>query len=178
MKYIALLRGINVGGNNKVSMTELKVCFASLGFKNISTYINSGNVIFDDDETNQPELIKRCEEAIEDQFGFRVVCSIILATDLAAAVSNAPAWWGLDDGNKHNAIFVIPPSTAESVVKEVGEAKPEYEKIATYGSIIFWTAPLETFSRTRYSKIVGTAVYKRITIRNANTTKKLVALSS
>ena len=47
MKFIALLRGINVGGNNKVSMSELKVIFEQAGMQNVSTYINSGNVIFE-----------------------------------------------------------------------------------------------------------------------------------
>ena len=177
MKYVALLRGINVGGNNKVSMAELKRCFESLDFENVTTYINSGNVVFDTTETDLERLTEKCEKAIEDAFGFRVVCSVISAVDLEDAISHAPEWWGLDDGAKHNAIFVIAPSTAKAVMREVGEAKPEYEKVASRGSVIFWTAAFDTFSRTRYSKIVGTATYKSITIRNANTAKKLVELS-
>lgn len=177
MRYIALLRGINVGGNNKVSMKELTDCFQSVGFKNVTTYINSGNVIFDDLEPDVTKLIEQCERAIEKQFGFRVVCAVTPAKELEDAISHAPDWWGLDDGDKHNVIFVIPPLTAGMIMKEVGEAKPEYEKIASHGRIIFWTAPLKTFSRTRYSKIVGTAAYKSVTIRNGNTAKKLVELS-
>lgn len=46
MNYVALLRGVNVGGKNKVSMSELKVCFEDLGYQNVSTYINSGNILF------------------------------------------------------------------------------------------------------------------------------------
>lgn len=179
MRYIALLRGINVGGNNKVSMTELKECFESLGFTNVRSYINSGNIIFDDN-TNQGQdrqmLIRRCEEAIEARFTFHVICSVISRDELEDAVAHAPDWWGLDDGDKHNALFVIPPSTPSMIVKEVGEAKLEYEKIASRGPIIFWTAPLKTFGRTRYSKIVGTRVYQSVTIRNSNTAKKLVEL--
>lgn len=177
MKYIALLRGINVGGNNKVSMAELKRCFESLGFENVQTYINSGNVIFDQPETDIASLVETCESAIEKSFGFHVICSIISSTDLHQAVANAPRWWGIENDDKHNAIFVIPPVTANEVMEKVGEAKPEYEKIASYGQVIFWSAPLKTFSRTRYSKIVGTSMYKSVTIRNANTTKKLVELT-
>ena len=177
MKYIALLRGINVGGNNKVSMTELRSVFEQLGFSNVSTYINSGNVIFDSAQTDKALLVQMCESAIESKFGFKVVCSVISADELRIAVNHAPAWWGRDD-NKHNAIFAIAPETAENIVSLVGEAKPEYEKVAIYEPIIFWSAPLKTFSRTRYSKIVGTKAYSSITIRNANTTKKLVELTS
>lgn len=158
-------------------MAELKQCFEKLGFTDVVTYINSGNVIFGSIETDVAKLVALCEKAIEEKFGFKVVCSVIAAADLHKAYAAAPSWWGLDDDDKHNAIFVIPPQTPETIIKEVGDAKPEYEKVAASGSVIFWTAPLKTFGRTRYSKIVGTAAYKFVTIRNANTVKKLVALS-
>jgi len=177
MKYIALLRGINVGGNNKVSMAELKVVFETLGFVNVFTHINSGNVIFESDIRDKVALVVICEKAIEKQFGFHVVCSVILAKELHDALGNAPSWWGIEDGVKHNALFIIAPATANEIIQEVGEAKPEYEKVAAVEPIIFWSAPLETFGRTRYSKIVGTKSYASVTIRNANTTKKLAELS-
>ncbi len=177
MKYIALLRGINVGGKNKVSMKQLKLSFESLVFKNVRTYINSGNVIFDAIEMDISVLVERCEAVIEKDFGFHVICAVISAKELGAAISHAPGWWGVDDQDKHNAIFVIPPSNPNKIMQEVGEVKPEYEKVAYYGSVIFWTAPLKTFGRTRYIKIVGTYAYRFITIRNANTTRKLVELS-
>lgn len=175
MKYVALLRGINVGGNNRVPMAELKACFERAGFENVTTYINSGNVIFKSDESSLTKLVEICETAIERQFGFRVVCSVISAQDLREAVHHAPKWWNVGEA-KHNAIFVIAPRTAKEIMQEVGDAKPEYEKVAAYGQVIFWSAPLKTFGRTRYSKIVGSKVYKSITIRNANTTLKLADL--
>nr|AMP57477.1 protein of unknown function (DUF1697) [uncultured bacterium] len=177
MKYIALLRGINVGGNNKVPMSDLKQCFEELGYKNVFTYINSGNVIFETIETEGTALVRRCEEAIVNTFGFSVKVSVTPADEVHRALEHAPRWWGKEDGGKHNAIFVIAPATADQVIAEVGEAKPDYEKVAHYENIIFWTAPLKTFSRTRWSKIVGTKAYQHVTIRNANTTKKLAELT-
>lgn len=178
MKYLALLRGINVGGNNKVSMSELKQCFETAGFSGVSTYINSGNVIFESKLTNEAELVAICEAAIEKTFGFHVVCAVIAADDLKEAIRHAPKWWGESVDDKHNAIFVIAPAVTADVMKAVGEAKPEYEKVDSYGPVIFWTAPVKTFGRTRYSKIVGTKAYQSITIRNSNTAKKLVELIS
>jgi len=177
MKYIALLRGINVGGNNKVSMAQLKESFESAEFLNVVTYINSGNVIFDTVEQDLPDLVHLCESVIEKDFGFRVICAVITAKELEASIAAAPDWWGLDDADKHNAIFVIAPAKPSEIIESVGDAKPEYEKVASEGSIIFWTAPLKTFGRTRYSKIVGTSAYQSVTIRNAKTAKKLVELS-
>lgn len=178
MKYLALLRGINVGGNNKVAMAELKRCFESLEFNAVSTYINSGNVMFNSLENDRVVLTKQCEQAIEKTFGFRVACSVIPAQELEDALAHAPEWWGQASEDKHNAIFVIPPATVDTIINRIKEAKPEYEKVSSYKSVIFWTAPLETFSRTRYSKIVAADTYGSLTIRNANTVRKLVALSS
>ena len=175
MKFVALLRGINVGGNNRVAMPELRACFERAGFSNVSTYINSGNVIFDSTQTDTAQLVVMCEAAIEKQFGFHVICSIVSANDLLDALKHAPSWWNNGDA-KHNAIFVIAPKSAEEIMTEMGEAKPEYESVAAYHPIIFWSAPIKTFGRTRYSKIVGTKAYQSVTIRNANTTNKLAEL--
>ncbi|HVI40935.1 MAG TPA: DUF1697 domain-containing protein [Anaerovoracaceae bacterium] len=177
MKYIALLRGINVGGNNKVPMKDLKTCFENAGFLNVMTYINSGNVIFDSEEQNIGMLTKKCEEIIEKRFGFPIGLALIDVNALKEALDHAPEWWGDDPDSKHNAIFVIQPATAEGIISDVGNVKPEYEQVYAYKEMIFWSAPLTTFSRTRWSKIVGTKAYQYITIRNANTARKLLELA-
>ncbi len=177
MRYVALLRGINVGGNNTVSMAELRVCFEQLGFTDVSTYINSGNVFFTTTETDEPDMISQIEHGVQNTFGFLVRTTVISAIELQKALAAAPAWWGDDPAAKHNAIFVIPPAQPKDIMAEVGTAKPEYERVAASGHVIFWSAPLATFGRTRWSKIVGTRAYQDITIRSANTTRKLLELA-
>ncbi|WP_312369530.1 DUF1697 domain-containing protein [Lachnoclostridium sp.] len=103
--------------------------------------------------------------------------SIISVSDLSAAYDHAPLWWGQDKDSKHNPIFIIPPITVEEVFEEVGEIKPEYETVAYFGRVVFWSAPLKTFSRTRWSKIVGSSLYDSITFRNSNTGTKLLQLT-
>lgn len=176
-KYIALLRGINVGGNNKVLMSDLKALFVQEGFADVLTYINSGNVVFSCVAENAEALQRKCDAMIEARFGFFVAVCVISGRELNEAVVHAPAWWNADKNAKHNAIFVIPPATAEDIFAQVGQFKPEYEKAAHFGRVIFWSAPIETYSRTRLSKVVSTTVYTRITIRNANTALKLCELS-
>ncbi len=175
-KYIALLRGINVGGKNKISMTELKAAFEDNGYKDVVTYINSGNVIFSSCNDNEENIRKNCEAIIEDKFNLSILVTIISAEDLSAALQNAPIWWDKDIESKNNAIFVIPPSTAADIIEQVGIAKPEYEQVGYYGQVIFWSAPIETFSKTRWAKIVGKSAYNNVTIRNSNTAKKLLEL--
>lgn len=176
IKYIALLRGINVGGKNPVSMKELKESLEENGFEKVVTYINSGNIIFSSDNSDVEFLKRKCEALILERFKLEISVVIISGGELIETLNNAPDWWDADNESKHNAIFVIPPTTVDEVIKEVGEAKPEYEKISISGRVIFWSAPLKTFSRTRWSKIVGKPVYNRVTIRNANTVKNLVKL--
>lgn len=176
-KNIALLRGINVGGKNQIPMKELKALFEREGFSDVSTYIQSGNVIFSCEAESAESLQRKIEVMIEAQFGFFVRVCVISARELAEAMNHAPAWWNAGKEATNNAIFVIPPATAEDIYAEVGGLKPEYEQAAHHGRVIFWTAPLETYSRTRLSKVVGTKVYDFITIRNANTTLKLRELT-
>lgn len=175
-KYIALLRGVNVGGKNKISMSILKTAFEETGFFDVDTYINSGNVIFSSNETDLAVLQQICRQTIIDKFGLDIPVAVISSLDLSDALRHAPEWWDNDADSKHIAIFMIAPADAKSLVKEVG-LKQEYEKVSSYGQVIFWSAALKTFSRTKWSNIIATPAYSYITIRNANTTRKLGALS-
>ena len=174
--YIALLRGINVGGNNKIDMKQLKAAFVEAGFSDARTYINSGNVIFSSDKDAESAQ-SACEALIFRCFGLNIAVAILTAGELSEALDHAPDWWGDAPDSKHNAIFVIPPATAEDVCAGAGEIKPEYEKVAYHGKLIFWSAPMETFSRTRWSTISKRATYQKITIRNSTTAFKLAELA-
>lgn len=176
MRYVALLRGVNVGGKNTVSMSLLKEALEESGFEKVRSYINSGNIIFDFADEEEELLQKTIHEVIEKEFGLDIPVAVISTADLAEALAHAPSWWDRDIDAKHNALFVISPAKPETVIETVGEAKPEYESIAYYGKVIFWSASLKTFSRTQWSKIVSTTAYNDITIRNANTTRKLLSL--
>jgi len=176
-KYIALLRGVNVGGKNKIAMPELKAAFLRHGFQNVISYINSGNILFDSELALQAAK-SACESIIETNFGLKITVGIIPAADLVEALKHAPDWWNSGKASKHNAIFVILPATAAEVVASVGEGKQGYERVAYHGNVIFWSAPIGTFSRTRWSKVVeNKAVYHLITIRSANTAQRLAALA-
>lgn len=175
-KYIALLRGINVSGKNKISMPALKSAFEETGFLDVITYINSGNVIFSSSIQDKSELIRKCESIITDKFMLNIPVAIVSAQELSETLKNTPEWWDVDKEEVNYAIFLISPISVEEVFREVGEAKPEYEKVAYYGNVIFWSAPLKTFSKTRWSRIASSSVNNNVTIRNANTTKKLLDL--
>jgi uncharacterized protein (DUF1697 family) len=176
-RYIALLRGINVGGNNIIKMSGLKAAFEQYGFLNVRTYINSGNVFFESG-LDEPAAKAACEKLILDNFGLSIPVCVISAADTIDALAHAPDWWGKEPDTKHDAFFVIPPVTAEEIFAHVGAAKEEYEKAAYHGRVIFWSAPLATYSRTRWSKLSkDKTMYRAITVRNANTALKLAELA-
>ncbi len=176
-KYIALLRGINVGGKNKISMPLLKIAFEDIGLLEVRTYINSGNVIFKSNSKNVIDIKVQCESIIMQNFDLDISVTVVSSDELEDMLMHAPEWWDANKEDKNNAIFVIPPATADEVILDVGNAKPEFEKVHKYKNLIFWTAPKNTFSKTRWAKIAGTSSYKKITIRNSNTVKKLLAIS-
>ena len=82
-KHIALLRGINIGGKNKISMPLLKIAFEEIGFLDVITYINSGNIIFSSNIQDKNELIQKCESIILDKFMLNIPITIISAKELS-----------------------------------------------------------------------------------------------
>lgn len=175
-RLVALLRGVNVGGKNKIRMADLKAAFERRGFGRVVTYINSGNILFDS-EIDESASKAVCEKLIAEDFGLDIPVCAISAADLTHALSLAPEWWNNSPDAKHDAFFVIVPMTAEALCAHVGTVKEEYEQVGYEGMVIFWSAPIKTFSRTRWSKLFqDKTMYRAITVRNANTALKLAEL--
>ncbi|GAA2900992.1 DUF1697 domain-containing protein [Enterococcus pseudoavium] len=176
-KYIAFLRGINVSGKNKIAMPMLKSAFETAGFSAVKTYINSGNVLFTSEIQEINQLIKKCEVLITEAFELTIPVAVVAVAELNVTIKHAPSWWNQAEETIHYAIIMIPPLTTAEVFAAVGEIKPEYEQIACYGELIFWSAPRKTFNQARWSKIASSSVNKQVTIRNANTINKLLQMS-
>lgn len=154
----------------------MRKAFAGAGFADVATYINSGNILFSSPETDTQKLSDLCRKLILDKFGLNLRLALLSAEDLLLSMRQAPTWWNADANSKHNAIYVIAPAIADEVCAQVGPIRPEYEQVEAHGQIIFWSAPLKTFSRTAWSKVSSGPVYADITIRNANTALKLAQL--
>ena len=96
--YIALLRGINISGKNKIIMSELKASFVELGYSEVSTYLNSGNVVFLSDVDDSKVISNTIRLMIKKQFELEIPVFIISQEELKDILNNAPNWWG--DNNK------------------------------------------------------------------------------
>ncbi len=170
-KYVAFLRGINISGKNKIEMAKLKAEFEAAGFAEVSTYLNSGNVIFSCSK-NEPKNI--IEDLIKEKFGLEIPSFVIEMDALKEILENAPEWWNSGDKEKYdNLIFILSGDTAEEICQLVGEPSGELEQIQIYKNVICWT-----FDRAKYQKCnwwKNTAmkeVAERLTIRTANTVRK------
>lgn len=177
-RYIALLRGINISGKNKVAMSELKEGFTELGFAEVTTYLNSGNVIFSSAVDDENILVNKIKPMIKDRFNLDIPVFIVLQEKIRELLSKAPDWWG--DDNKEiydNLIFIMPPLSCEEIYNEIGNPKEEYEKVYNYQNVIFWSFSRKDYQKTNWwSKTASSNISDKITIRTANTVRKMVGM--
>ncbi|MCF2553827.1 DUF1697 domain-containing protein [Faecalicatena contorta] len=175
-RYIVLLRGINISGKNKIAMSELKKGFAELGFAEVITYLNSGNVSFFSDKDDKEALADMIKAMIKNKFDLDIPVFIILQKELADILDHAPDWWG--DDNKEiydNLIFIMPPLSYEEVYDELGDPKAEYEQVHNYKNAIFWSFSRKDYQKTNWwSRTASSNISEKITIRTANTVRKLL----
>ena len=177
-RYIAFLRGVNISGKNKVPMAELKRCFEELDFSEVKTYLNSGNVAFSSDEDNIEVLTSQAEMIINRQFGLDIPVFVISKEKLEDILQNAPEWWGDEKKEIYdNLIFIMPPATFAEVWGEIGEPKEELEKIKEYREAVFWSFSRKDYQKTNWwSKTASANISSKLTIRTANTVRKIVGM--
>lgn len=175
-RSIALLRGINISGKNKIPMSELKQGFEELGFKEVVTYLNSGNVMFDSDIDDSHILSNQIKLMVSERFQLDIPVLVVSQEELEEQLTHAPDWWGRDDKEIYdNLIFLMPPLSYEEFYEEIGNPKPEYEKAYHYKNVVFWSFSRKDYQKTNWwSKTASANVSSRITIRTANTVRKIM----
>jgi uncharacterized protein (DUF1697 family) len=173
--YVALLRGINVGGNALVRMAALKTTFERLGFANVSTYINSGNVFFQSGERDPRALEARIEKALikDHKLGARVIVRDFPAME--ALVKGLPESWDGSAQWQFNVIFLRHTVDSKKILDGLSP-KPEIEEVIYRSGTLLWAARRSTITRSAMLKLSRQAVYQEVTVRNLNTTKKLYEL--
>lgn len=174
-RYIAFLRGVNVSGKNKVAMSELKKQMSELGFSDVATYLNSGNVIFSCENTDEKLLSDKINSMISSAFGIDIPVFVILQSELNDVLSHSPEWWGKDNKEIYdNLIFIIPPANYNEIYNAIGEPKYGLEKIEGYKNVIFWSFSRKDYQKTIWwSKTAAPEIGEKLTIRTANTLRKI-----
>ena len=172
MRYVALLRGINVGGRTLVKMADLKACFEDLGFDEVSTYIASGNVLFESDEGDAAALATTIEAAVEQRFELPVKVVVLDRQAYGRIVEAIPKPWIGDGTVRANVAFVRRGTDAMQVVREL-EPDAAIEEVKAVDGAILWATRRDSLNRSVMRKLIGGAAYKELTVRNLNTTLKL-----
>lgn len=171
-KYVALLRGINVGGNNKVEMPRLKKAFESSGYKNVSTYINTGNVIFESDKKNPEILTQEIEKKLKSTFGFEIKTVIRDSKNIQKLCKMLPSNWENNTEQKTDVLFLWKDFDTEDTIKLI-ISNPQVDNLKYISSAIIWNLQRENYTKSGMKKFIGTKVYKNMTARNINTVRKL-----
>lgn len=171
-KYVALLRGINISGKNKIDMSDLKLEFENLGFTKVLTYLNSGNVSFCSCEN---DLKSKIEDMILNRFGLSIPVYVVEMEVLNDILSNAPEWWNSGNKEKYdNLIFILSDDTPKKLYEMVGQPSEGLEKVQIYKNVIFWTFDRNNYQKCNWWKKTATnGIADRLTIRTANTLKKI-----
>jgi uncharacterized protein (DUF1697 family) len=173
--YVAFLRGINVGGNNRVEMAKLKHTFEQLGFGNVRTFIASGNVIFRTAEKDPAKLVERIESAIEADFGTRIRVVLRDQQRMGDLVKAIPSSWVNDKDMKCDVMFLWKEIDNKSVLKLL-PFDPTIEDVKYVPGAVIWRIDRDKAVKSRMFKIVGTKLHQHMTVRNPNTVRRLYAL--
>lgn len=173
--YVALLRGINVGGNNMVSMKALKASFERLGFSDVSTYINSGNVLFRSDETDARKLEEKIDRMLERDYKLKGKTVVRSYAEMAKLVKTIAKTWQIDQDWRYNVMFLRHTIDSKKVLTDL-KLKPEIEEVVYCPGTLLWSARTKDITRTAMLKVGTQPIYRDMTVRNPNTTHKIFEL--
>jgi uncharacterized protein (DUF1697 family) len=174
--YIALLRGINVGGKNSIKMEQLRQVFVDMGFSDVKTYIQSGNIIFRTSEGDKLKLTDSIEKQLQKNFSAEIKTLVLTADDWAETVENAPENFGTEPEKfRYDVWFILPPKMVSDVVSNV-RLREGVDFLQAGKNVIYTSRLTSQMGKSYFSKIMQTQIYKNLTIRNWNTTTKLLEL--
>jgi uncharacterized protein (DUF1697 family) len=175
-QYLALLRGINVGGNNIIKMANLKECFESMGLNNVKTYIQSGNVIFQSDNNNKKELTQKIEIELSAQFNYKSKIVLVTRNQIEAVVEKAPQGFGeKPDEYRYDVLFLKEPLTATEAMKSIS-IREGVDQVFQGDDVIYFSRLISKAGQSYLNQIIKHEIYKSMTIRNWNTTTKLFSM--
>jgi uncharacterized protein (DUF1697 family) len=176
MVYVALLRGVNVGGSGKIDMKELKAVFDATGMTSVRTYINSGNVIFETALPDRLRIAALVETAIEERFGFAVPVLVRSVGEIRSVVDALPADWANDAANKCDVFFLWDEVDSPDILARL-DHDPALEDVRYTPGAVVRLVSRQNAPKSKLTRIVGTPLYRQMTIRNCNTARKLLELA-
>ncbi len=174
MKYVALLRGINVGKGARVPMKTLTALLEGLGLSDVSTYLNSGNAVFSS-HLSALDLTRLLQHELERAFGQKIPTLVKTSAEMIAIAESIPREWASGEGEQTYVAYLFGDVDQPGLVSEL-PVKMEFLTILYTPGAIVWNIKRENYNRSHITKIAGHSAYARMTTRNVNTARKLAAL--
>ncbi len=171
--YLALLRGINVGGKNLVKMADLRAAFESMGFADVATYIASGNVLFRAPRQRRDELAARIEAELTRGFDTELKVVLLTEAQLKGVVEGAPRGFG-GDSHLWDVVFVRKPLTVKKAIGAV-EIREGVDRAWPGKGVLYFSRLAAKATSSRLNKVASLPEYKNMTLRSWSTTTKLLA---
>ena len=177
MTYVALLRAVNVGGQSNVSMSAVREAVEAIGLTGVRTYINSGNLVFSTRATDAERLAGRIEKALEERTGLAIKVLVLDHRALRSIVDAVPAGW-VDDRTMRTYVLLLWRDVDDPTILDRLPSRAGIDELRYTPGAVAWRVDRENVARSRLTRLVGTPLYKRITIRSVNTLRKLVELTA
>lgn len=175
MNYVALIRGINVGGKHIIRMTDLKACFEEQGLKDVATYIQSGNVVFSA-RAKPAEIARRLEAALHATFDCQTKVVLRSQVEMAAIVARAPRGFGKESTRyRYDVIFLNAPLTAAAAIAKV-PMKEGVDQAHAGAGVLYFSRLISKATQSKLGRVVSLPIYKEMTIRNWRTTTTLLQM--
>jgi len=175
MRYIALLRGINVGGNNMIKMKKLRAAFESLGFENVKSYINSGNLAFDTRKSSDSKLAAKIHNAIEKEFGFDISVMVRSVSEIEKLVEENP-FEGQFENDKDLHLFFLDSELTADQKSKLLEQGNDKEMLAVSGRHIYCLLKISILDSFVGKGFIDKKLKIPATARNWRTVGKLIEL--
>jgi uncharacterized protein (DUF1697 family) len=172
VRYLALLRGINVGGKNKVPMAALRELLRERGFTAVESYITSGNVLLSSDLSGPALVAAGFEDLLREGFSVDTRVLVIPRDRFLAIAGSVPARWTNDAEQKSDVLFLFPEDDAPEILSTLAP-RAEIDHAHYVPGAVLWNVLRSDQTRSRLNRIVGTKTYRNLTIRNVNTVRKL-----
>jgi len=177
MIHVAFLRGINVGGKTIVSMAAIKEALVDLGMSDVRTYINSGNVLFSTRAADNQKLGARIEKALEVRTRMPIKVLVMDHKGLKQLVSAIPRNW-VDDKTMRTYVLLLWKELDDRTILERLPVRPGVDNVRYAPGAVIWQVARKDIAKSRMNRLIGTPDYKLITIRSANTMRKLDELTA
>ncbi|MGH3678972.1 MAG: DUF1697 domain-containing protein [Natronosporangium sp.] len=174
MRYAALLRGINVGGNNTVPMADLRRVFEDAGHNGVRSYINSGNVVFDAPRAPASDLARALEAAVAEEFAVRTRILVLGGDRVRRIAGSLPDEWERNQEWSCNVLYLFPEQASPRVLARFG-ADPEREEARYCAGAILHRVGRANVGRSALHRL-SSDLNDGVTIRTVRTARKLAAL--